>query len=82
MRSSIQRTEQKIINRAAQVAQNRAGQRALGGASFMPAPVVTREGEDEDGNVITIHDFMLNEDTLGGVEAELRVGGHFYDYGN
>jgi hypothetical protein len=79
-RVEVFRSETKVINRAAQVAQNHSNSGV--GSTPAPAREVTSAGVDGDGNIYTIHDFMLSVDTLGDPAAQLRVKGKVTIYGS
>ena len=83
-RGEVRQPELSIVRRAAQVvrAGSIVGSSSAGGSSRPPAVTVTRSGVDDDGNVVTVHDFMLGVDALGDPTAELRVAGNTIDYLN
>jgi hypothetical protein len=62
MRSQATRTETKIIERAASVAQTRFNSTPAAGNGVSPAIVGTRSMTDGDGNVQTQSILMWNED--------------------
>ena len=65
MRSEITRPETRIIARSAQVAETRI-QSGSGSSVFgaFPAQVATQEGTDDDGNIITLDQFLVNVDQV------------------
>lgn len=84
-RVQVTRPERRIVNRAAQVSQNRivgAGSGVAAGQGVQPADETTTRGEGDDGTIYTKHMFMLGIDTLGDISGELSVQGEVIDYGD
>jgi capsule polysaccharide export protein KpsE/RkpR len=81
MRVSVRDPLQPVVERAVELSRDsNSTQRDYASGRGVATHEDSFTQTDEDGN--TIHDFILSVDTLGDLNAELRVEGRVLDYGN